>query len=124
MPRAKNFAGRGLDSLSTNDADFSDLFSRHLTPRQTSFQDVAIERIRPNPFQARRAFDNISDLADAIRAQGFITRLRVRPDPNQEGIYQLVFGERRLRAAKEAGLTTVPCEIDRKSTRLNSSHAN
>ncbi len=82
-----------------------------LAPRRTIIQDIGIERIRPNPFQARRDFDGLEDLALAIRAQGFTTRLRVRPDPQDPGFFQLVFGERRLRAAQIAGLTVVPCEV-------------
>jgi ParB family chromosome partitioning protein len=82
-----------------------------LAPQRTSILDLPIERIHPNPFQARRTFDGIEELAGAIRAQGFITRLRVRQDPEAAGYYQLVYGERRLRAAQVAGLTTVPCEL-------------
>jgi ParB family chromosome partitioning protein len=82
-----------------------------LAPRQVVVQDVPIERIGPNPFQPRRTFDQIDELAQSIRALGFATRLRIRPDPAQAGYFQLVFGERRLRAAREAGLSEVPCEI-------------
>ena len=111
MPRAKNFADRGISSLSTTEADFEALFARRGPGGTTAVQDIAVERIRPNPFQARTSFDGIEELADAIRAHGFVTRLRVRPDPTQDGIFQLVFGERRLLAARQLGLTTVPCEI-------------
>lgn len=82
-----------------------------LVPRRTVVQDVAVERIRPNPFQARQDFSGVDELAQAIRTQGFTTRLRVRPDPQEAGYFQLVFGERRLRAARLAGLDAVPCEI-------------
>lgn len=111
MPRAKNFADRSISSLSTTEADFEALFARRGPAGATAVQDIAVERIRSNPFQARTTFDGIEELADAIRVQGFITRLRVRPDPAQDGIFQLVFGERRLLAAKQLGLPTVPCEI-------------
>jgi ParB family chromosome partitioning protein len=74
-------------------------------------QDIPLDRIRPNPYQARREFIDLDELAEAIRQQGFISRLRVRPDPTDEGFYQLVYGERRLRAAEQAGLATVPCDI-------------
>ncbi|MBF6615033.1 MAG: ParB/RepB/Spo0J family partition protein, partial [Chloroflexi bacterium] len=82
-----------------------------LPPRRAVIQELPIERIRPNPFQARRQFTNLEELSAAIQAQGFITRLRVRPDPVDDGYFQLAFGERRLRAALLAGLTTVPCEV-------------
>jgi ParB family chromosome partitioning protein len=82
-----------------------------LAPRRVSIHDIPVERIRPNPFQARRTFTGIEELAHAIRALGFATRLRVRPDPDQPDYFQLVFGERRLRAASMAGLGSVPCEI-------------
>lgn len=82
-----------------------------LAPRRTVVQDLAVERIRPNPHQARRTFAGLEELAEAIRQQGFVSRLRVRQDPAESGYFQLVYGERRLRAAVLAGLTTVPVEI-------------
>jgi ParB family chromosome partitioning protein len=78
-------------------------------------RDVRVDLIEPNPFQARKEFPGIDELAQAIRAQGFTSRLRVRPHPEVEGKYQLVYGERRLRAAGVAGLGEVPCEIARHS---------
>jgi ParB family transcriptional regulator, chromosome partitioning protein len=82
-----------------------------IVPRRTVVQDVPIERIRPNPFQARREFSDLQELADAIKVQGFTSRLRVRPNPTLDGYFELVYGERRLRAAALAGRTDVPCEI-------------
>jgi len=85
--------------------------------RQTKplLRDVRVDLIEPNPFQARKEFPDIDELAQAIRTLGFTSRLRVRPHPEIEGTYQLVYGERRLRAAIEAGLADVPCEIVRHS---------
>jgi ParB family transcriptional regulator, chromosome partitioning protein len=82
-----------------------------LPMRRVVIQDLPVERIAPNPFQARQQFRDLAELSAAIQAQGFITRLRVRPDPEQSGYFQLAYGERRLRAARLAGLTAVPCEI-------------
>jgi ParB family chromosome partitioning protein len=82
-----------------------------IAPRRLVAQDVPIDRLHPNPFQARRNFSDLGDLVQAISVQGFTTRLRVRPHPEYTGMFQLVFGERRLRAAREAGLTEIPCEI-------------
>ena len=82
-----------------------------IAPRRLVAQELPTERIRPNPFQPRRNFDGLDELTQVIKAQGFTTRLRVRPDPVESGFFQLVFGERRLRAAKAAQLTEVPCEV-------------
>jgi ParB family chromosome partitioning protein len=66
-----------------------------------------IEMIRPNHYQPRRHFaeDELEELADSIRSQGIIQPLLVRAD---EVGYELVAGERRLRAAALAGLDRVP----------------
>ncbi len=111
MPRHKNFVNRDVRPQSATEADFEALFARHAAGRGSEPAQVAIDRIRPNPFQARQTFSGIEELAQAIQAQGFTSRLRVRRDPADPTAFQLVFGERRLRAAKSAGLTTVPVEI-------------
>ena len=66
--------------------------------------------ITPNPSQPRRVFGDeaISRLADSIRLHGIIQPLAVRR-PTNRGCYELVAGERRLRAAKLRGLPQVPC---------------
>jgi len=82
-----------------------------LAKRHTFPQDIAIDLIEPNPFQARTSFTDIEQLAEAIRQQGLTSRLRVRQNPARPGFFQLVYGERRLRAAQLAGLTDVPCDL-------------
>ena len=64
--------------------------------------------IQPNPWQPRRFFDSeeLESLADSIRRHGILQPLTVRR--SGEG-WELVAGERRLRAAQMAGLETVPC---------------
>ena len=66
------------------------------------------EEIQPNPYQPRRMFDpaELEALADSIRRHGVLQPLTVR---RTDGGWELVAGERRLRAAQMAGLETVPC---------------
>jgi ParB family chromosome partitioning protein len=82
------------------------------TPTQTepTIEQVAIDLIDPNPFQPRRDFDEkgIEELADVMRSMGFFGSLLGR---RQQRHIQLAYGERRLRAAKAAGLQEVPIEI-------------
>ncbi len=71
--------------------------------------ELPVDALRPNPAQPRRMFDSqgLEELADSIRRHGILQPLTVRPSP--DGNWELVAGERRLRAAKLAGLKTVPC---------------
>lgn len=71
-------------------------------------QEMPIEEIIPNPFQPRKTFhhESLQELANSIQEFGVIQPLIVRK--NQTGAYELVAGERRLRASKLAGLTQVP----------------
>lgn len=68
-------------------------------------------KIIPNPAQPRRTFtdDAILRLADSIRTHGIIQPLCVRCPEGSANVFQLVAGERRLRAAKRLGMTEVPC---------------
>lgn len=70
---------------------------------------LEVSKIRPCPWQPRRSFDEeeLRGLAASIRANGIIQPLTIRR--SRSGGYQLIAGERRLRAAKQAGLTKVPC---------------
>jgi ParB family transcriptional regulator, chromosome partitioning protein len=80
-------------------------------PDEPSYREVPVDLIRPNPEQPRRAFDpeTISSLAESIAEAGVIQPLIVRPLP--DGRYELIAGERRWRAAREAGLEVVPAMV-------------
>lgn len=69
---------------------------------------LPLDAIQPNPDQPRRSFDQpaLEELAESIRALGVLQPLTVR---RREGAWELVAGERRLRAARLAGLETIPC---------------
>ena len=70
---------------------------------------IPIEKIRSNPYQPRRYFQRaaLEELSASIREYGILQPLTVRKMSG--GSYELVAGERRLRAAELAGLETVPC---------------
>ncbi len=72
---------------------------------------LPVEQIHANPRQPRKRFDGeaVGGLAESIRAQGLIQPIVVRP--RLEGGYELIAGERRWRAAREAGLATVPAVV-------------
>ena len=74
-------------------------------------QEIALDLIDPSPFQPRRTFEAaaLEELAQSIRAQGVLEAIRVRA--GEPGRYELVYGERRTRAARLAGLTTIPAQI-------------
>jgi ParB family transcriptional regulator, chromosome partitioning protein len=91
--------------------DTSVIVPTGLPPRRTLPQTLPRQRIRPNPFQPRQKFPNLEELASAMRTHGFTSRLLVRPDPNEPGFFQLVYGERRLRAAELADIQEIPCDI-------------
>jgi ParB family chromosome partitioning protein len=74
---------------------------------------LAIERIRPNPFQPRKEFapEELEGLAKSIRDNGLLQPLVVRPGPGGEDYWELVAGERRLRAVTSLGWADVPCWV-------------
>ena len=79
--------------------------------RTETVVDLAMDQIVPNPLQPRQVFDgrSLEELAESIRRYGVLCPLSVRR--RAEGGYELVAGERRLRAARMAGLTRVPCLV-------------
>ncbi len=82
----------------------------------SSYQEIARERIRPNPRQPRTVFDAdaLAELVASLQAVGMLQPVVVRPltAPDTEGAtYELVMGERRWRAAGVAGLTHVPAIV-------------
>jgi ParB family chromosome partitioning protein len=82
-----------------------------LEPGSPELIELSVDAIHPNPRQPRKRFDGEagSGLAESIRAQGVISPLLVRP--RTAGGYEIVAGERRWRAAREAGRQTVPAVV-------------
>lgn len=74
---------------------------------------IPVEQIIPNPYQPRRIFDrtSIDELCLSIRQYGILQPLLVRKPEDTEDLYELITGERRLKAAKQAGLQEVPVII-------------
>jgi ParB family chromosome partitioning protein len=94
--------GRGLNAL-----------LQTVESTTSALEQVQLDRIDPNPFQPRHHFseDSLKELADSIRASGVVQPILLRVSALTEGRYQLVVGERRWRAARLAGVETVPAVI-------------
>jgi ParB family chromosome partitioning protein len=101
----KNALGRGLGALI--EGVEKEVLERKVEPNL----DIAVESIDGNPFQPRTHFDEqaLEELAASIKKLGIVQPLTVRETGG--GRYQLIAGERRLRAARLAGLTHVPAYI-------------
>ena len=113
--------GRGLDSLlratvntTPKDGILSDSGAGVSFPPdeklRSSLKRIALKEIRPNPYQPRKTWDQrqLYDLAQSIKENGVIQPIIVR---NMGSHYELIAGERRLRAADQAGLETIPAII-------------
>jgi len=104
----KNALGRGLGALIEN-AD--DITQKRETKPAASINEIDISKIEANPWQPRTKFDQerLIELSESIKQIGIVQPLTLRvigPDK-----YQLIAGERRFRASKLAGLTTVPAYV-------------
>ena len=100
--------GRGLGSI-LPDVDIDAAMGKaNLT---TAITTIDTQKIEANPYQPRKEFDQeaLEELAQSIRQQGVISPITVRQMP--DGKYQLIAGERRLRASKIAGLKEIPAYI-------------
>jgi ParB/RepB/Spo0J family partition protein len=83
--------------------------------RRNALLEVPVDHIRPDEGQSRKTFDEaqIEELAASVRQVGILEPLELRSDEGRRGHYVIVYGERRWRAARLAGLATVPAFIDR-----------
>ena len=81
--------------------------------RPTEIRLVPVEWINPGPWQPRRIFDKaaLEELAQSMAENGIVQPILVRPNPQKEGRYQLIAGERRWRAAQMARLHDIPTII-------------
>ena len=107
--KRKMALGRGLDALIPDLGAVEEMSGAASTAQKTYFL-CAVDLIRPNRYQPRHHFspDELEALAESIRKQGIIQPLLVRAD---DVGYELVAGERRLRAASLAGLDRVPVVV-------------
>ena len=101
----KNALGRGLGAL------IEGVEKEDLEKKVEANLDISVDSIDGNPFQPRTHFDEqaLEELASSIKRLGIVQPLTVRE--TGDGRYQLIAGERRLRAARMAGLTHVPAFV-------------
>ena len=109
MVDKKHGLGRGLSDLG-----LSEILGEAMGTTTTNTAQVIqinVNTITPSPFQSRKQFneEKLVDLAETIKQQGIIQPLLVRQITNNH--YELIAGERRLRAGKLAGLSEVPCLV-------------
>ena len=110
----RNVLGRGLDNIGNGKGKGLDALinTKDIEIEGTSnLSEIAIDRIKPNPNQPRREFDEeaLQELANSIREVGIITPITLRQ--TTDGSYQIIAGERRWRASKMAGLDSIPAYI-------------
>lgn len=110
----RNVLGRGLDNIGNGKGKGLDALinTKDIEIKGTSnLSEIAIDRIKPNPNQPRREFDEeaLQELANSIREVGIITPITLRQ--TTDGSYQIIAGERRWRASKMAGLDSIPAYI-------------
>jgi ParB family chromosome partitioning protein len=101
----KRGLGRGLGALLGE--------QRPMESATRATNEVPVDAIRPNPRQPRTAFDaeSMAELEQSIRELGVLVPIIVRPLASAPGVYELVAGERRWRAATAAGLTSIPAIV-------------
>lgn len=97
--------GRGLGALLPQDTS---------DRKAATLQEIPTSAIRPNRFQPRKSFDEegLAALAASIAEVGVLQPILVRPAGEGSGEYELIAGERRWRAARRAGLVTIPAIIN------------
>lgn len=99
--------GRGLDAL------FSSTPTATPAEPQTALRDIPIGSIRRNPFQPRKDFDpqQLRELRESLGTSGLLQPVTVRRSTEGNEMYELIAGERRLRAAQELGWTTISAVV-------------
>ena len=112
MENRKRALGRGLEQLfNSENLDFEN-FEKQIyeTTPKDEIVEINLDEIRPNPHQPRKVFkeDALNELASSIKKNGVFQPIIVKKSIKG---YDLVAGERRFRASKLAGLTTIPAII-------------
>lgn len=108
-PKKKGGLGKGLSAILS--AEVRDAQINEPLAPANNINLIPVDRIETNPFQPRTEFEEtaLQELADSIKVHGIIQPITVRK--LSDGVYQLISGERRLRASRLAALTEVPAYI-------------
>ncbi|MDA0362636.1 MAG: ParB/RepB/Spo0J family partition protein [Proteobacteria bacterium] len=112
MKKPKKALGRGLSAL-MGESSFANVLAAESQPVGGLGKSVAIELLKPNQEQPRKSFSkkSLEELSSSIAEKGILQPILVRVYPNKEGLYQIIAGERRWRAAQLARLHEVPVVI-------------
>lgn len=113
MSERQRGLGRGLSALlgeQAADAVTTAVAVDGSAPTPSGVQMVAVESLKPNKDQPRKIFrtEDLDELASSIREKGVLQPILVRTHPTEAGVWQIIAGERRWRAAQQARLTEVP----------------
>lgn len=111
MGKKSNALGRGLGTIiQDHSANIENVISKGENGQGLSIMKIPLDLIDPNPFQPRHNFneEEIGELAQTIKEHGLIQPITVR---KFNGRYQIVSGERRTRAARVAGLSTIDAYV-------------
>ncbi len=105
--------GRGLEALLGAERETPSEETKEIAPAGRAPLALPIANIRPGKFQPRKRFDEaeVEALAKSIREKGILQPILVRPVAGEPGMYELVAGERRWRAAQQAQLHEIPALV-------------
>jgi ParB family chromosome partitioning protein len=98
--------GRGLDALFSTQPPTQEI------PPISALRDIPLSQVESNPFQPRKTFqkEELAELRESLKTSGLLQPITVRPSPKNNG-YELIAGERRLRAAADLGWETIPAVV-------------
>ena len=112
-PKRKHL-GRGLNALfGEQEEGLKGDSARAAAPVSKAVSTYPLDLLAPSPLQPRRHFDEtaLDELAKSIAERGVLQPLLIRPDPNRNGHYEIIAGERRWRAAQRAQVHEVPAVL-------------
>ena len=112
METKKRALGKGLEQLFNSENLDLDSFEKAVYETATNEEiiDISLEELRPNPYQPRKVFndESLNDLAESIKEHGVFQPIIVKKSIKG---YEIIAGERRVRASKKAGLSKIPAII-------------
>ena len=104
--------GKGLEELfNIEDINYNKIEEKIMeTADESEIKEIPIDKLRVNPYQPRKTFneESLKELAESIKEHGVIQPIIVKKSIKD---YEIVAGERRYRASKIAGKTTIPCIV-------------